>query len=122
VVDTADAQSGELPFDPVEPLRRWSDLADAQAELSMGRRGCTVRLSGAEVWLQRLDGGIANAGLVVRPGPHLLRPSSPHSGSVHAFLRAVRRAGFGGASWSVGIDGDGRERLVFIHGDVPVPP
>ncbi len=71
---------------------------------------------------QRLDGGIANAGAVVRVGPHVLRPSSPHSGSIHAFLRAVRHAGFAGASSPVGIDDDGRERLVFIEGDVPVPP
>jgi Phosphotransferase enzyme family len=69
-----------------------------------------------------LGGGIANAGLVVRVGPHVLRPSSPHSGSTHAFLRAVRQAGFEGAPRPVGIDEDGRERLVFIDGDVPVPP
>jgi hypothetical protein len=71
---------------------------------------------------QQLDGGIANAGQVVRVGPHVLRPSSPHSDSIHAFLRAVRRAGFDGAPTPVGIDDDGRERLVFIDGDVPVPP
>jgi hypothetical protein len=71
---------------------------------------------------QQLDGGIANAGQVVRVGPHVLRPSSPHSESIHGFLRAVRRAGFDGAPSPVGIDDDGRERLVFIDGDVPVPP
>jgi aminoglycoside phosphotransferase (APT) family kinase protein len=41
---------------------------------------------------------------------------------VHAFLRAVREAGFEGAPMPVGIDDDGRERLVFVEGDVPVPP
>jgi hypothetical protein len=71
---------------------------------------------------QRLEGGIANAGQVVRVGPHVLRPSSPHTGSIHAFLRAVRQAGFEGLPTPVGIDEDGRERLVFIDGDVPVPP
>ena len=71
---------------------------------------------------QHLDGGIANAGKVVRVGPHVLRPSNPHSTSIHAFLRAVRRAGFGGASLPVSIDEDGRERLVFIDGDVPLTP
>jgi hypothetical protein len=71
---------------------------------------------------QQLDGGIAHAGQVVRVGPHVLRPSSLHSGSIHAFLRAVRQAGFDGASSPVGIDADGRERLVFIDGDVPLPP
>jgi hypothetical protein len=71
---------------------------------------------------QQLDGGIANAGLVVRAGSHVLRPSSPHSGSIHAFLRAVRQAGFEGAPVPVGIDDDGRERLGFIEGDVPTAP
>ena len=71
---------------------------------------------------EQLHGGIANAGQVVRVGPHVLRPSSPHSGSIHAFLRAVREAGFEGASRPVGIDEDGRERLLFIEGDVPVAP
>ncbi len=71
---------------------------------------------------QQLEGGIANAGHVVRVGPYVLRPANPHSESVHAFLRAVRQAGFEGASSPVGIDDDGRERLVFIDGEVPVPP
>jgi Phosphotransferase enzyme family len=71
---------------------------------------------------EQLEGGIANAGQVVRVGPHVLRPSSPHSRSIHAFLRATRSAGFDGAPTPVGIDEDGRERLVFIEGDVPVPP
>ena len=34
----------------------------------------------------------------------------------------MRDAGFEGASLPVGVDLDGRERLVFIEGDVPVPP
>jgi hypothetical protein len=71
---------------------------------------------------QPLDGGIANAGQVVRAGPHVLRPASPHSGSIHAFLRAVRHAGFDGVPAPVGIDADGRERLEFIGGEVPVTP
>jgi len=69
-----------------------------------------------------LDGGVTNAGRVVRAGTHVLRPSSPYSSSVHAFLRTVRRAGFEGAPKPVGIDEDGRERLVFIDGEVPVAP
>jgi hypothetical protein len=71
---------------------------------------------------EQLDGGIANAGLVVRVGLHVLRPSSPHSESIHAFLRAVRHAGFEGASVPVSIDEDGRERLLFIEGEVPAVP
>jgi len=34
----------------------------------------------------------------------------------------VRHAGFDAAPVPVGVDADGRERLVFIDGDVPVPP
>jgi aminoglycoside phosphotransferase (APT) family kinase protein len=71
---------------------------------------------------QPLEGGIANAGQVVRVGAHVLRPATPHSVSVHAFLRAVRDAGFVGVPAPVGFDDDGRERLEFVEGDVPVPP
>ena len=70
----------------------------------------------------QLGGGIANAGKVARVGQHVLRPSTPHSASIHAFLRAVRDAGFEGVPVPVRIDRDGRERLEFIDGDVPVPP
>ena len=42
--------------------------------------------------------------------------------SIHRFLSSLRAGGFDGASLPRGIDDDGRERLVFIEGDVPVPP
>lgn len=70
---------------------------------------------------QPLDGGIANAGQVVRASGHVLRPATSHSTSIHAFLRAVRAAGFDGVPLPVGIDADGRERLQFIDGDVATP-
>lgn len=69
-----------------------------------------------------LLGGVANAGAVTRSGPHVLRPSNAHSRSIHRFLVALRNVGFEGASLPLGIDADGRERLVFIPGDVAVPP
>ena len=69
-----------------------------------------------------LHGGVANAGAVTRQGNHVLRPANPHSPSIHAFLRALAETGFDGASQPIGIDADGRERLVFIEGDVPIPP
>jgi Phosphotransferase enzyme family len=69
-----------------------------------------------------LPGGVANAGRVVRHGEFVLRPSNPHSKSVHSFLRKLRSTGFEGASLPVEIQDDGRERLVFIEGEVPVPP
>ena len=71
---------------------------------------------------EQLGGGIANAGQVVRVGPYVLRPAHAHTSAIHAFLRAVRHAGFEGAPVPVSVDEDGRERLVFIDGDVPVPP
>jgi hypothetical protein len=71
---------------------------------------------------ERLEGGITNAGRVTRVGRYVLRPSTPHSGSVHAFLRAVRDAGFEGVPAPAGVDEDGRERLEHVPGVVPVPP
>ena len=71
---------------------------------------------------EQLKGGIANAGAVTRVGPHVLRPSNPHSESIHRFLSALRSSGFECAPMPVGIDPDGRERLEFIEGEVAVPP
>lgn len=69
-----------------------------------------------------LAGGIANQGRVVRAGTHVLRPANLHSATVHALLRHVRGVGFDGVPEPVGMDDDGRERLVFVPGDVPCPP
>jgi hypothetical protein len=92
---------------------RWSRQSGASAALAC---------QSDHVAEQQLRGGISNAGRVVRLGRHVVRPSSPHSGSIHAFLRAVRDAGFDGVPAPAGIDEEGRERLEFIEGDVPVPP
>lgn len=69
-----------------------------------------------------MQGGVANAGAVARVGDHVLRPSNPHSRSIHRMLTELRAAGFDGASMPVGVDPDGRERLVFVPGDVPIAP
>jgi hypothetical protein len=69
-----------------------------------------------------LQGGVANAGAVTRVGNHVLRPSNAHTSSIHAFLRRLKQAGFSNASRPLGVDGDGRERLEYIDGDVAVPP
>jgi hypothetical protein len=69
-----------------------------------------------------LRGGVANAGAVVRLGDHVLRPANAHSATIHALLRHVRAAGFDGVPEPLGFEPDGRERLVFIPGDVPYPP
>lgn len=70
----------------------------------------------------QLQGGVANAGTVVRSGDHVLRPSNPHTPTIHRFLGFIAGAGFDGASQPVGVDADGRERLRFIDGDVPLVP
>lgn len=69
-----------------------------------------------------LHGGVANAGAVTRLGQHVLRPSNEHTPSIHRFLSALKVGGFDGASVPVGVQPDGRERLEFIAGDVPLPP
>ncbi|MCU1502677.1 MAG: hypothetical protein JWM12_2031 [Ilumatobacteraceae bacterium] len=69
-----------------------------------------------------LHGGVANAGAVVRVGGHVVRPSNAHTGTIHDLLRHLHDSGFHGASRPVGVDPDGRERLVFIPGEVPVIP
>lgn len=70
----------------------------------------------------QLRGGVANAGSVVRSGDHVLRPSNPHTPTIHRFLGSLARTGFDGASQPVGVHTDGRERLRFIDGDVPLTP
>lgn len=69
-----------------------------------------------------MHGGVANAGAVTRIGDVVLRPSNPHSATIHQALSALHATGFDGASNPIGIDPDGRERLRFIEGDVPLPP
>ncbi len=71
---------------------------------------------------RQLPGGVANAGSVTQVGDHVLRPASQHWRTIHALLRSARAAGFDGAPVPVGVEPDGRERLEFINGDVPVPP
>ena len=71
---------------------------------------------------EMMSGGIANAGAVVRVGRHVLRPTNPHTATIHDFLRYLRGRGFTGAPLPVGVDADGRERLEFIGGEVPLPP
>ena len=63
-----------------------------------------------------LQGGVANAGAVVRVGSHVLRPSNQHSASIHQMLFELESNGFRGAPVPVGLESDGRERLHFIPG------
>ncbi len=81
-----------------------------------------IRLSKWPVRELQLPAGSRTRARSSRVGLHVLHPSSPHSGSIHAFVWAVRQDGFEGAPIAVGINEDGRERLVFIDREVPVPP
>jgi hypothetical protein len=69
-----------------------------------------------------LEGGVANAGAVTRRGDHVLRPATRQTELLHQLFRYVRRRGFDGVPDPVGIEPDGRDSLVFIAGDVAVPP
>lgn len=69
-----------------------------------------------------LQGGVANAGAVIRTGSDVLRPSNPHSASIFHLLSALEANGFEGAPVPVRLEVDGRERLRFIPGDVAIPP
>lgn len=71
--------------------------------------------------IEILHGGVANVGAVARAGSLVSRPTSPHSSTIHRFLRHVRMRGFHGASAPVALLGD-REHLAFISGDVALPP
>ncbi|WP_052848522.1 phosphotransferase [Streptomyces avicenniae] len=70
-----------------------------------------------------LAGGMANAGAVVRHGDVVERPAQAHAPALHRHLRALAAAGFPGVPAPVALDtATGRERLTFLHGDVPLPP
>ena len=69
-----------------------------------------------------LVGGIANLGKVVRVGDTVRRPRSPHTEAIFALLEHLHDVGFDHVQRPLGIDGQEREVLTFIEGDVPVPP
>jgi len=64
-----------------------------------------------------LTGG--NMSSVQRIGDTVRRETGPWSPAVHALLRFLQDVGFAGAPRFLGIDGQGREILSFIDGDVP---
>jgi hypothetical protein len=69
-----------------------------------------------------LRGGAANAGAVTLVGDVVSRPANPHTASIHALLQHLRGTGFRAVPEPLGMAPDGRERLRFISGDVPLPP
>lgn len=69
-----------------------------------------------------LQGGVGNAGAVLRIGNHVLRPTSAHTPGIHALLGHLHEIGFDAVPRVIGIEPDGHERLEFIPGDVPIFP
>src|SRR5690606_13589489 len=69
-----------------------------------------------------LAGGVGNAGAVVRVGDEVHRPTNAHSPAIHALLLHLEAVGFNGTPRVIAVGPDGRERLRFIGGDVPIPP
>lgn len=66
-----------------------------------------------------LPGGNMNA--VVRDGDSVLRNAGPWTPTVHRYLRYLEMAGVGGIPRPQGVE-EGRERLSFVAGDVPLYP
>ncbi|MDP4506998.1 phosphotransferase enzyme family protein [Nonomuraea turcica] len=74
----------------------------------------------AEADVEVLAGGGVNH--VVRLGDTVRRPVGPWTAGVHAVLDHLAARGFAGAPGCHGIDGEGREVLDFVPGDVPGYP
>lgn len=68
-----------------------------------------------------LVGGDVTDG-VVRVGMTVRRPTGSHSSTVHRVLRHLEDIGFDGAPRFVGVDGQGREILTYIEGQVAGRP
>jgi hypothetical protein len=69
-----------------------------------------------------LQGGLTNAGKVVRKGETVRRPARPTSPATQALLRHLEGAGFAGAPRFLRIDKRGREVHTYIHGEAAIAP
>jgi len=65
------------------------------------------------------EGGVTR---VVRVGATVRRPVRSFTATVQAYLAHLHARGFHGAPEPLGYDGEGREVLSFVVGDVPVEP
>ncbi|RKS09829.1 Ser/Thr protein kinase RdoA (MazF antagonist) [Nocardiopsis sp. Huas11] len=68
-----------------------------------------------------LEGDGVTAG-IVRVGDTVRRPVRPFSATVRAYLAHLHDAGFAAAPVPLGVDGQGREVLSYVPGDVPREP
>ena len=71
---------------------------------------------------ERLAGGTANRGLVVRVGDTVRRPRSGASRGIHALLAHLHAVGFTAVPHPLGVDEQGREILTYLQGEVPIAP
>jgi serine/threonine protein kinase len=69
-----------------------------------------------------LLGGMHSTHAVVRVGDTVRRPLTESSGAVRALLLHLEKVGFDGAPRYLGRDGEGRDVLSYIDGQVPLPP
>jgi Ser/Thr protein kinase RdoA (MazF antagonist) len=69
-----------------------------------------------------LVGGTHGTHAVVRVGDTVRRPRTESFRAVRALLRHLEEVGFDGAPRYLGTDGDGRDVLSYIDGEVPLPP
>ena len=69
-----------------------------------------------------LSGGRANVGRVVLIGDQVARPSYPQTPTVDLFLAHLRDHGIDFVPEPLGTDEQGRQRLRYIEGEVPVGP
>lgn len=65
------------------------------------------------------DGNVTGA---VRVGQTVRRRTGPWTPAIHALLRHLERAGFGGAPRVLGVDERGREVLTYIEGETSPDP
>lgn len=69
-----------------------------------------------------LHGGTTNAGLVVRAGDTVRRPTLPTHPATHALLAHLDAVGFEGAPRFLGMDRLGREVLSYVPGEAVTAP
>ncbi len=71
---------------------------------------------------EKLAGGFAHPGQVVRVGDTVRRPPSKHRSAINALLDHVNATGLVEVPVPLGLDEQGRETFSFIAGDVPILP
>jgi hypothetical protein len=68
------------------------------------------------------DTSAGSVNRVTRRGEQIVRPAGHWTPAIHHLLEHLHRANFAGAPRVVGFDGDGREILTYIHGEVALRP